>query len=395
MKKSLMGTVTAAAFFCSASGAYAVDFGGYFRAGPSSTKDGARTACYTLNPGAGMKYRLGNECDFYGEFALSQTGKAEGLDYKVTLMTNLHNGGNGSDTNSQSLGINQLFVEGKGFDFAPETTFWVGKRFYGRTDVYIIDTKFTQLDGVGAGAIIPAGPGKLGVSFYRTDGGAAGSGPDGTDVPGTRLNIDYSGVQVNEGGTLSIVTGLTKGNFSTGTSGGSISVLHSQAFGPNLRNNLWVQYAKGSAGLNGNFGSLTAASGVNGVRVADSLTWQSGALGGQAVVMWERDKDAAGVATDLGSAGGRIAYAFTRNFKLLGEAGYSQKQVGNNPTAKLAKFTIAPALSTGPEFMKRPELRLYVTTAKWNSAAGNVTGRAAFAGETQGTSYGAQVEMWF
>ena len=38
---------------------------------------------------------------------------------------------------------------------------------------------------------------------------------------------------------------------------------------------------------------------------------------------------------------------------------------------------------------------MYVTTAKWNSAAGNVTGQTAFAGKTTGTSYGAQVEMWF
>jgi hypothetical protein len=29
------------------------------------------------------------------------------------------------------------------------------------------------------------------------------------------------------------------------------------------------------------------------------------------------------------------------------------------------------------------------------SAAGNVTGQAAFNGKTTGTSYGAQVEMWF
>jgi len=36
-----------------------------------------------------------------------------------------------------------------------------------------------------------------------------------------------------------------------------------------------------------------------------------------------------------------------------------------------------------------------VTTAKWNAAAGNVTGQAAFAGETSGTSYGAQVEVWY
>lgn len=397
MKISMIGRAAAVAVVCSSATAHAVDFGGYFRAGPSSTKEGARSACYNLNPGAGMKYRLGNECDFYGEFALSQTGKVQGVEYKALLMTNLNNGGNASDTNDKNVGINQLYVEGKGFDFSPGTTLWVGKRFYQRTEVHIIDTKFTQLDGVGTGAVFGVGPGSLGVSFFRNDGTTTASSAGSVDKPGSRLNIDYSGLPVNKGGTLRFVSGFTKGQFSDGTSGASLSVQHTQAdfLGLGGANNTWLQYAKGSAGLNGNFGTLNAPSDVNGLRVAESFTWQAGRFGGQAVALWERDKDAAGIATTLGSAGGRVSYAFTQNFKLLGEAGYSQKKLQGQPTAKLAKFTIAPTVSTGPELFARPELRLYATTAKWNSAAGNVTGRAAFAGETSGTSFGAQVEMWF
>jgi maltoporin len=49
----------------------------------------------------------------------------------------------------------------------------------------------------------------------------------------------------------------------------------------------------------------------------------------------------------------------------------------------------------GPDFFSRPEFRLYVTTARWNKAAGNVTGQAAFADKTSGTSAGAQLEWWF
>ncbi|HUG25645.1 carbohydrate porin, partial [Piscinibacter sp.] len=45
---------------------HAVDWGGYFRAGPGATKKDVSRACYGLN-GPGLKYRLGNECDFYGE----------------------------------------------------------------------------------------------------------------------------------------------------------------------------------------------------------------------------------------------------------------------------------------------------------------------------------------
>src|SRR5688500_10987936 len=70
--------------------ATAVDWGGYFRAGPGASGKDASRACYGLN-GPGLKYRLGNECDIYGEFALSHGMKAEGVDYKAVLMTNLYN----------------------------------------------------------------------------------------------------------------------------------------------------------------------------------------------------------------------------------------------------------------------------------------------------------------
>ena len=42
------------------------------RAGPGATSKNANRACYGLS-GADFKYRLGNECDFYGEFLFSGT----------------------------------------------------------------------------------------------------------------------------------------------------------------------------------------------------------------------------------------------------------------------------------------------------------------------------------
>src|SRR5438105_12330548 len=88
--------------------ASAVDFGGYFRAGPGASSKNASRACYGLG-GPGLKYRLGNECDIYGEFLLSQPFKADGVDYKVALMTNLYNPQ--TDTGDSKVGINQMYVE--------------------------------------------------------------------------------------------------------------------------------------------------------------------------------------------------------------------------------------------------------------------------------------------
>ncbi|TMG97792.1 MAG: carbohydrate porin [Betaproteobacteria bacterium] len=133
-----------------AGSAHALDWNGYFRAGPgATTTKGASRACYGL-PAEGLKYRLGNECDIYGEFQLSQDFKADGIDYKAVLMTDFWNGASdlsGDDSTHNRLRIEQLYVEGKGFDFAPGATFWIGKERGRRGDVHIVDTFFTQMRG--------------------------------------------------------------------------------------------------------------------------------------------------------------------------------------------------------------------------------------------------------
>ncbi|HEY0858953.1 MAG TPA: carbohydrate porin [Albitalea sp.] len=389
-----LAAVAAAAIAALSSPAQAVDWGGYFRAGPGATKKDVSRACYGLN-GPGLKYRLGNECDFYGEFLLSQGFQKDGVEYKAHLMTNLWNGA--TDSGDSKLGINQMYVEGKGYDFASDSTFWIGKRFYGRADVHIVDTFYVNMSGVGAGVDgIAAGPGKLNLSWFRTDAAANRSG--------NRFNADLTDIAVNPGGKLRVTGTLTDGSFTGGKSGFGLSLQHNQdnVFGLGGGNTLWLQYAQGSAGLDQNFGNLTAPSGSKSFRVVESLTWQLGALGGQAQAMWQNDKDGVtGQKTNSGTIGGRMSYALSKNLKLLAEAGYSQKKPDGAATQKLAKFTFGPALSTGPGFWNRPELRLYVTTAKWNQAANlaagpdGVIGVASHATKTSGTSYGAQVEIWF
>jgi len=161
---------------------------------------------------------------------------------------------------------------------------------------------------------------------------------------------------------------------------------------------MWLQFAQGSAGLDGNFGSLTSGSEAKSARFVESFAWQAGPFGGQAQAMVQNDK-VLDLKTRSASVGGRISYAFTKNFKLLVEAGYSQKKPDGSPTQTLTKLTIAPTLSTGPGFWSRPELRMYVTTAKWNDAANAAAGPAGLTGvadgKKRGTSFGFQVETWF
>lgn len=387
-----------AAFAPAASIAQTLESSGYFRAGPGATKKDAARACYGLD-GPGLKYRLGNECDYYGEFLFTSRFKKEDLEYSINLMPTLYNGG--TDTGSSKMSMAQMYVEGKGFDFAPATTFWAGKRYYRRADVHIVDTHYIDMSGVGAGAsgIVlggsPSSP-KLALGYFRNDGGDTGT----SKLPGSRLNFDFYDIGVNTNGKLRLLATLTKGDFTGGESGLGLTAQHIQSGLPGgLENTFWLQYAQGSAGLNANFGNLAAPSGNKSVRVIDSITWQSGAFGGQGQVVFQNDRTEAGLKTDSFTVGGRASYALTRNFKLLAEVGHSEKKPEGGHTQKLTKFTFAPTLSTGPDFWNRPELRLYVTKAKWNDAANAAAGAGGVTGigdgKTSGTSFGAQVEVWW
>lgn len=382
--------LAAAALLLMGGHANAFDYGGYFRGGPGATSTkGVSRACYGL-PGPGLKYRLGNECDMYGEFILGQSIKVEDIDAKGVLMTNFYNPA--TDAGDAKLGIEQLWVEGKGFDILPQAVFWIGKERGRRGDVHIVDTFFTEMKGVGAGVKeIPAGPGKLGFAYYKTDGNDVNAGH--------RFNFEYYDIPVNADGKLHFVATAT--DATEGASGAGLSIRHTQDNFLGGGNTVWVQYAQGTASLSSNFGDLSADRRTKAWRVVESPNWQLGAFGGQAIALWSRQQapDAATgnvlKQTSI-SLGGRVSYALTKTFKLLGELGHSEIKPEGRAAAKLTKFTLASALSTGPGFWNRPELRLYVTHANWRNVSGSVvTGESVFDSKTSGTSYGAQVEIWF
>jgi maltoporin len=135
-------------------------------------------------------------------------------------------------------------------------------------------------------------------------------------------------------------------------------------------------------------------------RVVDSLSWQSGRFGGQTILAYQHAKADGGpsdglVTKDI-SVGGRVSYAFTDHLKLLAEAGSTSRAIDGQPTQRLHKLTIAPALSLGPGFFSRPELRLYATRVKWNDAAAAANAASFGAGgRTSSTLFGVQLEAWW
>ena len=234
-----------------ASAAHAVDWTGYMRGGPAATDvSGKSRQCYGLNS-PGLKYRLGNECDFYGEFQLAQAMKADGVDFNAVLMTNYYSPQTESNNN---YGIEQAYVEMKGVDIAPSALFWMGKR-RDRDDVHIVDTFFTNMSGVGAGVEnIDAGFGKFGFSGYKTDtnGGANGI---------ARLHAQLYDIAVNPDGKLRLVGTFSKADSQGGVKGKdgfgfTVEHVQDKFFGGG--NHIWVQYAQGSTNINQGFGNATA-----------------------------------------------------------------------------------------------------------------------------------------
>src|SRR6201996_3192267 len=274
-----------------ATAAHAVDWTGYMRGGPAASDiAGKSRQCYGIGE---LKYRLGNECDFYGEFQLAQAMKADGVDFNAVLMTNYYSPATESDKSSNpndNYGVEQAYAEMKGMDIAPQALFWMGKR-RDRVDVHIVDTFFTNMSGVGAGVEnIDVGFGKFGFAGYKND--TAPVYVDGQHINTTggnngvvRLHAQLYDIAANPDGKLRFVLSYSKGDSQGGVKGQSgygINVEHVQDKFFGGGNHIWVQYAQGSTDLNqGISDNAQHGDDFKGWRIVESPSWQVGSFGGQ------------------------------------------------------------------------------------------------------------------
>jgi maltoporin len=402
--------IACAAGLVGVTSAHAVDWTGYMRGGPAATSESGKSRqCYGIGE---LKYRLGNECDFYGEFQLAQAMKADGVDFNAVLMTNYYSPATESNSN---YGIEQAYVEMKGVDIAPQALFWMGKR-RDRDDVHIVDTFFTNMSGVGAGVEnIDVGFGKFGFAGYKADTPAqqidgqlnTAAGNNGVG----RLHAQLYDIPVNPDGKLRLVATFSHGDSQGGLKGQSgygFNVEHVQDKFFGGGNHIWLQYAEGSTDINQGISDNGAhGSGYKVWRIVESPSWQIGSFGGQAIAMYQHNKAPEGaaavstlsnaVSSNYWTVGGRGSWGLTKNLKWLTEIGYSSLKPDGAKAENVTKITVGPALSTGPDFWKRPELRLYVTYADYNKAAAQDSNNnyGFLSDKTSAVSYGAQVEIWF
>jgi maltoporin len=161
----------------------AVDFHGYGRAGLSTTSNGGEQYCFNdKQDGAHYTGRLGDECDTYGELGLGQGFKGTmDSDFYLDTMLSYQAKYQGNDYQSLSTpsqkesrgdwALRQINVQAKNvLAFAPESTIWIGKRYYQRRDVHLLDLYYLNNSGYGAGIEnVTAGPGKISAAWLTGD----------------------------------------------------------------------------------------------------------------------------------------------------------------------------------------------------------------------------------
>ena len=407
------------AFACGAASADAGHdsdgFHGYFRDGAGSSSAKGPQSCFGLG-GNTNKYRLGNECDAYFEGGYTwQIAKADdGVSFTGTVWANSYSPN--SDFSNSKLALNKAYVEAKGLDFMNGGVAWVGKRFYYRPDIHMLDFQYINMNGNGAGLDgIKFGPGKYSYGIFKDNDLTVTDPATGlvTSSPAAlRQNFLYEGLPTNPGGTLDLALTLVKGTASIsnkvpdGKNGWNINAFHHQDF-MGGGNTLGFQYGVGSAsGVGshmGNSSSTAFGSDVTQTRLFDDLVIQpTKEFSMEFAAVTQRVKsNASGGTSTWNSLGVRPVYAIAKHVKLQMELGTdSVTSPTGGPTARLTKITLAPTIAMGESYWSRPELRLFVTHGMWNTAAtaainaSNNSG-AVYGNSTSGTSVGVQLEAWW
>jgi len=410
---------------------------GYFRGGfgvnhPSitinrgynaSTSGEGRQTCFglgSINGGLLSKYRLGNECEQWGELLLSTVVYAgddgsvgsfhfrpvafipTSLDGYSPAMTTSSQNQLGSVSTGATVAFPDLYADIKGIPWLFGGTGWAGSRYYKREEIYISDFFYWNPSGVGAG-IEDINLAKIfdwsadavrhltfSYAAFAVDGDPKGPSylPQQYAL-GLRHDVQFRGFRPYRGGELQVGFQYIDDMSNSKDDGGLKAPATHSGWGVTVRhlqevlggdNALVFQYGVGGGTGFGTLAryyypdfSLSQDSSQTRLRLLDVLTIQPTAyFGAQVALVYQKDNNSNGQpsAGDWVSAGTRLSLALTEHAKLLGEIGHDSvwPKYGTGRYS-LTKLTGALALAAAKGFWGRPELRLFYTWAVWNKEA--------------------------
>lgn len=388
--------------------AQALETDGYLRSGLGNSSGTGSMRCFKLQ-GAQSKYRLGNECEQYGELGLKQDlytlgdGSVFGV-YGMAGFLNQYDRTPTFNGDSGQIRAVQAYSYWNNIAALNGGNLWAGRRYYKRNDVNISDFFYWNQSATGAGLEnVNIGGLKYSLAFSRKDN------QNQKDLQ-SRIDFNVAGFETNPKGALEIgLSYLEKPSRQANAhSGVAVTLQHKQSdfMGWGGVNTFAVQGGQGPGTALGSTGDSTLSNADVSYRVLDYFDWQlTRNWGGQLAAVYQRDKRPNGSDLHWTSLGGRLVYGFSEQFKVSTEMGHDSVQASGG-IRKLSKFTIAPTWSPmGPQFKSRPEFRLFYTFAVWNKAAQAAADRfdpgstlsttGAFGSELHGSNIGLQVEQWW
>jgi len=392
------------------------EFHGYFRSGFGLNSRGGQQVAFQA-PGAGAKFRLGNEAETYGELIfvnnwLNPAGDSNKTWLKSEAMVEANTTSSASyanfSTGNDQVRLREAFVHGGNFvDAQPDAELWAGERYYRRQHIEIDDFYPLDMSGYGAGVEdVNVKIGKVALSYL------SGARPDIETENGNLIknNIDFRIYDIKApGGTMGAWF-----NFATakgGTTAGGLVFPTSNGYGFGFKHQrlewhggfhvLSVQYGTGAAS---NFStSIDDPTPFFNSTARFLLTEQvlfqpNDKFAIMPIFIYQRTKDGN---PDHGwdqwvSFGARPEVFFTKYLSLAFEGGFDHTHSSTGQyDGWLRKFTIAPQIGAGRQFSSRPVLRAFLTYANWSDGLRGFVGGIPFQDRANGLTYGVQAETWW
>jgi len=394
------------------------EFHGYFRSGYGLNSEGGQQVAFQA-PGAGAKYRLGNEAETYGEFIfvnnwVNPDHDSDNAWFKTEVMLEANTSNSASYSNfnngigNDQFRLREVFVRaGNIFESQANAKFWAGERYYRRQHIEINDFYPLDMSGYGAGfEDLKFGGGKLAVAYL------AGARPEIQTANGNYVknNIDVRLYDVKApGGTLAGWFDFATGKGGTTLAGEDIPTSNGYAFGIRHQRLEWhggyhafgIQYGTGPAS---NFStSINDPSRfINSTArflVTENILFQpNDRFAIMPILIFQRTRDGNPQHgwDQWTSFGARPEVFFTKYLSLAFEGGFDHTRSSSGQyDGWLRKFTIAPQIGAGRQFFSRPVLRAFLTYANWSDGLRGFVGGIPFQNRTNGLTYGVQAETWW
>ena len=394
------------------------EFHGYFRSGYGLNSEGGQQVAFQA-PGAGAKYRLGNEAETYGEFIfvnnwVNPNHDSDKVWFKTEVMLEANTTNSASYANfnngigNDQFRLREVFVRaGNVLESQPDAKFWAGERYYRRQHIEINDFYPLDMSGYGAGVEdLNLGVGKLAVGYL------SGARPDIQTENGNyvKSNIDVRFYDVKApGGTLAGWFDFATGKGGRTPTGEVIPTSNGYAFGIRHQRLEWhggyhafgIQYGTGPAS---NFSTSIddptrfINSTARFLVTEQVLLQPNDKFAIMPIFILQRTRD---VNPQHGwdqwvSFGARPEVFLTKYLSLAFEGGFDHTHSSTGQyDGWLRKFTIAPQIGAGRQFFSRPFLRAFLTYANWSDGLRGFVGGTPFQNRTSGLSYGVQAETWW